>query len=352
MNHFFGRSDSGNLREALAGLINPKGIIMMCQAEKFEENVQKLEEAFPGVPSIGCIGMCYDSKVVEKGVGISAFEEGVEAVSGVLRNVSVFPANDIAEFNDNIKKIKPGNDNTFCVDFCSGNDACVLTTISGALKKNGISLVGGTGDAGKISVNGKIYENAAAYMFIKNVSGKVKVYKENIYQPYDEAIRLVASDTDKSKYYIGELNGRSAKSVYMDILKIKEDDITTQTFKNPFGKIVGDDICIVSIKEVMGKGLCCFRQVNDSDVLTILKLKDYKQIAEETISNIKKDFPKISGVFSVNCLFRYLLFSENGVMQDYLNQMNVLGVHCGLVGYGEHYNNQFVNQSMTCVAFD
>ena len=24
----------------------------------------------------------------------------------------------------------------------------------------------------------------------------------------------------------------------------------------------------------------------------------------------------------------------------------------GLVGYGEHYNNRFVNQSMTCVVFE
>jgi hypothetical protein len=29
-----------------------------------------------------------------------------------------------------------------------------------------------------------------------------------------------------------------------------------------------------------------------------------------------------------------------------------LGSHGGLVGYGEHYNNRFVNQSMTCVVFE
>ena len=49
----------------------------------------------------------------------------------------------------------------------------------------------------------------------------------------------------------------------------------------------GKDVCIISIKEVQGSGLACFRQVNDSDVLTLLELKDYKQIVAETIEAIR-----------------------------------------------------------------
>ena len=126
----------------------------------------------------------------------------------------------------------------------------------------------------------------------------------------------------------------------------------TQTFKNPLGKLNGNDTCIISIKEVSGNGLTCFRQVNDSDVLMLLELGDYKDIVRKTIQQIQADFPRISAVFSVNCLFRYLLFTDNNYMQEYLDEMRVLGDHAGLVGYGEHYNNQFVNQSMTCVVFE
>ena len=101
-----------------------------------------------------------------------------------------------------------------------------------------------------------------------------------------------------------------------------------------------------------GNALACFRQVNDSDVLIMLELGDYKEIVKETIRAIHKDFPHPSAVFSVNCLFRYLMFSENNYMQEYLREMGALGNHVGFVGYGEHYNNRFVNQSMTCVAFE
>ena len=79
---------------------------------------------------------------------------------------------------------------------------------------------------------------------------------------------------------------------------------------------------------------------------------NYRKIAEETIRQIRHDFGHISAVFSVNCLFRYLLFSQNNQMDTYLESMAKLGSHAGLVGYGEHYNNQFVNQSMTCVVFE
>ena len=131
-----------------------------------------------------------------------------------------------------------------------------------------------------------------------------------------------------------------------------EKEILTQTFQNPFGKINGDDTCIISIKEVDGNSLACFRQVNDSDVLILLQLGDYREVVKETIQKIRGDFARISAVFSVNCLFRYKLFTERGYMDEYLRDMSTLGSHAGLVGYGEHYNNQFVNQSMTCVVFE
>ena len=164
--------------------------------------------------------------------------------------------------------------------------------------------------------------------------------------------RFIASRTNKEKYIVGALNNLTAKQVYQDILHVTEKEITTQTFKNPFGKLNGDDTCIISIKEVDGNSLACFRQVNDSDVLNLLELGDYRAIVKDTLSAIQADFPKISAVFSVNCLFRYLLFNDNQYMQEYLKDMSALGCHAGLVGYGEHYNNRFVNQSMSCVVFE
>ena len=351
MKQTFGMSRNGNLAEAARALIKPQFIMLMSNQKQFEQHVQELEKLFPGVPSIGCIGMSYDTRVVEDGVGLIAFSEGVNATANVLEQVSVMPIKYISRLEEDIRKVSASRENTVCIDFCSGNDACVLTTINMALNHRGISLVGGTGDAGKVSANGQIYEDAVAYALISNLNGRVKTYKENIYHQMGN-YRFIASQTDRARYVIGALNGKPAKTVYQRILHVTDEQILTQTFKNPFGKLNGDDVCIISIKEVDGNSLACFRQVNDSDVLILLELGDYKEITRQTIQQICQDFPKRSAVFSVNCLFRYKLFSEHGYMQDYLHDMSALGSHAGFVGYGEHYNNRFVNQSMTCVVFE
>ncbi len=350
MRQFFGMSQSGNLQEAVRGLDNPQLIMLLSNSGQFEDHVKKLEELYPRIPSIGCIGMSYDTKVVEKGVSVVAFYD-VYAAANVLEEVSVMPVKYIERLEQDVRQINGSGNDTICIDFCSGNDACVLTTIHSVLKHRGISLVGGTGDAGKVSANGKVYQDAVAYTIVKNKSGRVKAYKENIYRQMGNH-RFIASKTDKANYVIGKLNSMPAKQVYQDILHISEQQIPTQTFKNPFGKINGSETCIISIKEVTGSALTCFRQVNDSDVLIMLELGDYKAIVKETVQTIKRDFPRISAVFSVNCLFRYLLFTDNHYMQEYLQEMGTLGNHAGLVGYGEHYNNQFVNQSMSCVVFE
>ena len=351
MRQFFGMSKQGNLKEAAKGLDRPQMILLLSNNEQFEEHVQGLEALYPGVPSIGCIGMGYDTHVVEHGVVLIAYFDGIVAAANVLEEVSVMPVKYIERLEQDLRKVNGSHRDTVCIDFCAGNDACVLTTMHAALRRQDISLVGGTGDAGKVSVNGKIYEDAVAYALVRNQRGRVKTYKENIYQPMDEH-RFIASKTDKKNYVLGELNGHSARQVYQDILKVTEKQILTQTFQNPFGKLNGDDTCIISIKEVQGNALVCFRQVNDSDVLVLLKLADYKEVVRDTIQKIRADFPRPSAVFSVNCLFRYKLFTEHGYMQEYLKEMSALGKHAGLVGYGEHYNDQFVNQSMTCVVFE
>lgn len=351
MKQFFGMSQHGSLNEAAHGLNQPQLILLLSNKEQFEAHVKELETLYPGVPSIGCIGMSYDTKVVEKGVGIIAFSDGITAVANVLEEVSVMPVKYIERLERDAAYVNGTQNDTICIDFCSGNDACVLTTINTVLKHKNISLIGGTGDAGKVSANGRIYEDAVAYALVKNQNGKVKAYKENIYHQM-KGHRFIASHTDKAKYMIGALNNQPAKQVYQNILHVTEEEILTQTFKNPFGKLNGDDTCIISIKEVSGNSLACFRQVNDSDVLILLELGDYKAVVKDTIRTIRQDFPKISAVFSVNCLFRYLLFNQNHYMQEYLNEMSTLGNHAGFVGYGEHYNNRFVNQSMTCVVFE
>ena len=353
MKQICGMDKGGNLKEALRAISAPKLLLLMSNAKQFEQHVEELEKQFPGVPSIGCIGGSYSGQTVQAdgGVAVVAFEGNLTVAANVLEQASTMPVKYIGRLEVDLDRVKAAENNTVCIDFCTGNDACVLTTIYSVLGKRKISLMGGTGDAGKVSANGKIYEDADAYALIRNNDGKIKVYKENIYQPMP-GCRFIASKTDRSKYLLGELNGKPARKVYQDLLQISDKDIETQTFKNPFGKMNGQDVCIISIKNVEGDKLACYRQINDSDVLTLLEAKDFPKVVDNTIQQIHRDFKHVSGVFSVNCIFRYLFFTQEHYFDTYLKTMATLGDHAGLIGFGEHYNQQFVNQTMTCVVFE
>ena len=73
MRQFIGMSPRGNLAEAVSGLQNPQFIMLLSNNSQFEAHVKELEKRFPGVPSIGCIGMSYQTSVVENGVSVIAF---------------------------------------------------------------------------------------------------------------------------------------------------------------------------------------------------------------------------------------------------------------------------------------
>ncbi len=113
--------------------------MLISNSRQFEQHVAELEKLFPKIPSIGCIGMGYDTRVTEDGVSIIAHMDGVEAVTNVLEQVSVMPVKYIQRIENDMYKIKASGDNTICIDFCSGNDACVLTTAYSMLKKKNIS---------------------------------------------------------------------------------------------------------------------------------------------------------------------------------------------------------------------
>ena len=57
MRQFYGMSQRGDLAEAVNGLEHPQFLMLLSNNAQFETHVKELEKRYPGVPSIGCIGM-------------------------------------------------------------------------------------------------------------------------------------------------------------------------------------------------------------------------------------------------------------------------------------------------------
>lgn len=353
MEQFIGISRNCDLKEAVRGLRAPN-LIILCVSEKelFQSKVEELEQLYPGVPSIGCVGQSYGgTQALEKGILVTAFCGGITAVANVLTDVSKMPVRRIHQFEQDVNQVGGNSEDTVCIDFCSSNDECVLITMETVLRKRNISLTGGTAWEGLVSANGRVYLDACAYGIVKNHSGKVKVYKENLYVKTDK--KYIVTKAIPEKNVICELNGEPFQRVYTRECNVTPDQIGKQTFVNPLGRMIGNETYIVSLKEDAGnQAYSCYRKVYPKDVIYFLETGDIDQIVKGTVAEIRKDFKRVSGIFSINCLFRYLLFQQNHYTGQYFEQIGKLGSHAGLIGLGEHYNGQHTNQTFSCVVLE
>lgn len=341
-----------NFEDSLRDVSSANLVILMAPSAVFERCAKKMKDILPDVPNIGVCGQGYcQLKDCPEDILIVAFH-GCQTVIDVIPDVKK-PILSVQRLMDNVKQIQGNEKDTICLDFTTGNDSVIVTTFNTCLNEKGISLIGATAWDNKVSCNGVVYENACVYALIKNLTGTIRSYKENIYGIDENMPKFIATKIDEDAQKIISLDNQSAASVYQNCLHINEKDIESQTFKNPIGRLVGDDIFIISIKSRCPDGsLECYKRANHMDALTILKLEDYPSIIQNTVSMIKHDLPSLKGVFSINCILRYLMFQDLKYMDEYLRTMNQLGTHAGLVGCGEHYKTQHVNQTMTCFAFD
>lgn len=347
------------INQALQGLSSPSAIIFMAPYESLAEAAKLIRERFPDTPSIGTIGTKFHNGIVgDKNIVVLGFFEDAKVSCGVMEHIDLYPAASIRQVENSITEIAPGKDNSICVEFCTCAEEKLVTTLSLALRAKGIPMIGGSafgapdGKASTVACNGRIYENACVYAMIKNTTGRIRVYKENIYSQADDQAHFATKVDTKRKALI-QIDNRPAADVYSEALNVRKEDIVDNVLQNPIGRIVGDQVFISSMKEMGSNGeLVNFKQINRNDCIYFLKRDDYDQIEQETRKQIQSDASHISLVISVDCIYRYLLYQQEHYLDTYRKDMAALGNWVGVVTGGEQFNNQHVNQTMVCAVFE
>ena len=354
---------SGNptsaVNAAIRGLTNPKMILFMTNYQDAREVASLIKEKYPNIPSIGTIG----TKIANGNVGdqnliVLGLFDDVEVSCGLIKGLSKCPITYISEIESNLKKVNPGKEDTVCIEYCTGKEENLISTFQICLEKKSIPLAGGSvfgvpdGKDLIVCYEGQVYEDACVYAFIKNKTGRVKVYKENIYERRSKTAHF-ATKVDVENRALIELDGRKASTVYSEELNIPQNQIVGNVFSNPMGRVVGDQVFISSMKELDRNGnMINYKRINQNDCIYFLELGDYKAIEKETRSTIQSQMHKISLVISIDCIYRYLMYQKEDYFQTYARDMSTLGPHIGVVGGGEQFNNQHVNQTMVCAVFE
>ena len=95
-----------------------------------------------------------------------------------------------------------------------------------------------------------------------------------------------------------------------------------------------------------------FKKVYQGGALALMKMGDCAGMESDLVERMKKDMKNISFVFSVDCIYRFLLYNSNGFLETYLKGLASVGNHVGFVSLGEQDRIQHFNQTMVCAVFE
>ena len=344
---------------ATQGLQNPSMILFIAPYHMAADIAIQLRKQYPDTPSIGTIGTkLTNGQVSDDTLAVLALFDDAKVRCGVMERISQCPVSYSGEIRQKIDQISPGREDTVCIEYCTGSEEKLVTTFTSFFEKKGIRLAGGTvfgvpdGKAPIVAYNGQVYEDACVYAIIKNTTGRVKVYKENIYQKNSSQSHF-ATKVNVAKKELVELDGRPAADVYSSELGIPRSQIVDNVLVNPMGRAVGDQVFISSMMAMDANGaLSNYKRINKNDCIYFLSLGDYKETEREMREQILQNMPHISLVLSIDCIYRYILYYKENYFSTYAKDMASLGTHLGVVGGGEQYNNQHVNQTMVCAVFE
>lgn len=286
-------------------------------------------------------------------------DDNLVVVPGLIENVSKCPVRYIADIEQSILDICAGEDDTICLEYTTGGEELVVTTLNAAFAGSNIQLMGGSINASHeelvtaVFYEGVIYRDACIYMFIKNLKGRIHIFDENLYERFDDTPHY-ATKVDIEKRALIEIDGKPAADVIADALGVEKDNLVKQAIRNPLGRYIGDKKYIVAMHDLDENGtLYNYKQVNVNDILYIMKLEDYHKLYRETLDKIKKDIANIGFVISIDCINRYRLYKMDNFLQEYISTWhNEIGNHFGMVSAGEQFCTQHINQAMVCAVFE
>ncbi len=346
------------IEEATAGLKKADLLVLIAPFAQAEEAAALLSQKYPGVPMIGTSGESIaKGNVLNKQIVVIGFA-GVSTVVGLIEDVRETPVKSMQTFLSDIERIEAGRSNTICLEFVTGCEERVLSTVNAILKEADIPLIGASaygvplGEKHLVICNGKIYHRTCVYAFIKNNGGKIRLYRENIYARQDKRAHF-ANLVEPGTKTLFQLDGRPALEVYEEATGVAMEDLVSNMPRQPLGRALGDDTCIIQTISVDRNGVMFNgKAIYENDSIYIMKLLDFRAEHEAFLETIKQDSERNSFILGFDSVNRFRLFAEEGYLQDYISSFSEVANTVLFIGEGQQYENQHMNQTLVCAVFE
>lgn len=352
--------------ENVTNKINEEGtpvLIIFCSPEPdFEFYTEEFHREYPHTT---VIGVTSDFSYSDKGFGqesllVQAVFDGMEVSAGTIFEITHYPARYSASISHAVSMLSD-TDNTVCLAFSTTADNCeelVQDTFRHVLKKKKIPVVGASAGGGRsirsntVSLDGRVFSEATVFVLMRSLTGKVFVYKENVFKPTKNIVRTTDVDCEARTVY--EYDGNPAADTLKMLLGVAEEELEEALQDHPMGRIVGDDIYITSSGPInKDRSIPYYARIYNQTRLAILEPDDLDRVWSETAKVIKSHIPNPSMTFTVNCVNRWRYFNKKGKNEEFANRLTgEYKTHMGIIGYGEQFNYEHFNQTMVMIVFE
>jgi len=349
-----------SLETAMEAVKSPQMLLFYSRPGTLDRAAAFFSERFPEIPTMGICStsVVHDGTVDEPDILLISFEDEYEIACGLIRDLSECPVQHIYQFQKDVEFVGAGDEDTVCLEYCTGNEEMLVTTLNAVLDKFQIPLIGSTAFEGiehlgkaQVAFGGNVYRDACIYAVIRCKHGKVRTYYENIYMRTELTVHQVTK-VDVDKRSIIEIDGRPAADVYCDIVQVPRDQIVEMNQRYPFGRVLGTRIFVADVAQVMPDGtLYCNKRLNPNDAICFMDYGRYQEIAKETIEKVQTENKNIYFTLTGDCIHRYWLYQSDKFLDKHAANLKQLGAHAGNICGGEQYHHQHINQSMVMIVF-
>lgn len=339
----------------------PKLIVFFSELDMLWFFSQKLQNRYPDAVVIGSSTYVnYSSEGYSHGgASVMAVNEGIEVSAGLLFDIDRHPVMYKNHIKLALEKLS-STENTCCLEFMTAfgkAEELVLDTFEEVLSGTDITVAGGSAGAALekketlVALNGEIFKQTCAFVFIHNLNGKINFYRENIFKP--TSFRFTATYADCEDRTVMEYDGEPAAEILSRALNISVEELQKNLSLHPMGRIVDGAINITEADEVLEDGsISYYATIYNHTKLLLLETDNFRRVWNETVQRVKNDIEKPSFTISINCLSRSRLFENESLFGEFVNVLRSHGKFIGVSGYGEQLNYIHLNQTMILIVFE
>lgn len=129
-------NDIEAVRQATKGLTDPKMILFMAPYDNVKSVAKLINEIYPYAQSIGTIGTKFvNGKIDDKSIMVLGFFDDTKASCGVITEISKCPVLSVAQINKKMAQVEAKQDDTVCIEYCTGSEEMLVTTFNSCLGK-------------------------------------------------------------------------------------------------------------------------------------------------------------------------------------------------------------------------